>query len=114
MNYICYVYFITFESKSMSNSIPKLSSNKFLFENWNREFCTNFYDMYENKEFIKSKIIGWCESSKLFARKRSDENDIAIMLDDNTWCHFPKFAIEYLHGENMINFWNFEGYEETK
>ena len=46
----------------MSNSVPKLSSNKFLFENWNREFCTNFYDMYEHKEFIKSKIIGWCES----------------------------------------------------
>ena len=114
MNYICYVYFITFKSKSMNNNVPKLSSNKFLFENWNREFCTNFYDMYENKEFIKSKIIGWCESSKLFARKRSDENDIAIMLDDNTWCHFPKFAIKYLHGENMIDFWNFEGYKETK
>lgn len=38
--------------------IPKIAGNKFLFENWNREFCTNFYDMYKNKEFIKSHIIG--------------------------------------------------------
>lgn len=52
------------------NPIPKLPSNRFLFENWNREFCANFYDMYENKEFIRSKIIGWCPASKVFARKR--------------------------------------------
>lgn len=38
--------------------IPKLPSDRFLFENWNREFCVNFYDMYENKDFIKNKIIG--------------------------------------------------------
>lgn len=38
--------------------ILKLSGNKFLFENWNSGFCTNFYNMYENKEFIKSQIIG--------------------------------------------------------
>lgn len=117
MNYTYYTYYIygiIFESKSMNNGIPKLSNNRFLFENWNREFCTNFYDMYENKEFIKSKIIGWCESSKVFARKRNDDDSIAIMLDDNTWCHFPKFAIECLVGKDMMDFWNFEGYEETK
>ena len=97
----------------MSNSsIPKLSSNKFLFENWNSKFCIHFYNMYENREFIKSKIIGWCESSKVFGRKRGDEDSIAIMLDDNTWCHFPKFAIEFLIGKDMRDFWNLENYEE--
>ena len=83
--------------------IQKLPSDRFLFENWNREFCINFYDMYENKDFIKSKIIGWCPSSKVFARKRND--------DDNTWCHFPKFAIECLIGKDMRDFWNFEDLE---
>lgn len=94
-----------------NNSIPKIPSNRFLFENWNSRFCIHFYDMYENKEFIKSKIIGWCESSKVFARKRNDDEFIAIMLDDNTWCHFPTFAIERLIGKNMRDFWNFEKYE---
>ena len=37
----------------IEETIPKISSNKFLFENWNSEFCVNFYNMYENKEFIK-------------------------------------------------------------
>ena len=74
-------------------------------------FCINFYDMYENKDFIKSKIIGWCPSSKVFARKRNDDDNIAIMLDDNTWCHFPKFAIDCLIGKDMRDFWNFEDLE---
>ena len=89
--------------------IPKLSGNKFLFENWNSGFCTNFYNMYENKDFIKSQIIGWCESSRVFSRKRNDDEFIAIMLVDNTWCHFPMFAIKNLIGKDMYNFWNFEG-----
>ena len=33
------------------------------------------------------------------------------MLDDNTWCHFPTFAIERLIGKDMRDFWNFEKYE---
>ena len=33
------------------------------------------------------------------------------MDKDNTWCHFPRFAVECLQGEDMVNFWNFEGYE---
>lgn len=98
----------------INETIPKISSNKFLFENWNSEFCVNFYNMYENKEFIKSKIIGWCESSKVFVRKRNDEESIAIMLDDNTWCHFPTFAIECLVGKDMKEFWKFEGYDNEK
>lgn len=92
-------------------SIPKLPSDRFLFENWNCEFCINFYDMYENRDFIKSKIIGWCPSSKVFARKRNDDDNIAIMLDDNTWCHFPKFAIDCLIGKDMRDFWNFKDLE---
>lgn len=96
----------------VKDSIPKIPSNRFLFENWNSKFCINFYNMYENKEFIKSKIIGWCESSKVFARKRNDDEFIAIMLDDNTWCHFPTFAIECLVGKDMREFWKFEEYEE--
>lgn len=31
------------------------------------------------------------------------------MLVDNTWCHFPMFAIENLIGKDMRDFWNFEG-----
>ena len=91
--------------------IPKIAGNRFLFENWNSRFCINFYDMYENKEFIKSQIIGWCNSSKVFARVRNDNESIAIMLKDNTWCHFTRFAVECLQGGDMVNFWNFEGYE---
>lgn len=53
--------------------IPKLSGNRFLFENWNAAFCINFYNFDENKEFIKDEIIGWCPPSKVFARVRSDE-----------------------------------------
>ena len=33
------------------------------------------------------------------------------MDKDNTWCHFPRFAVECLQSEDMVNFWNFEGYE---
>jgi uncharacterized protein YprB with RNaseH-like and TPR domain len=73
--------------------IPKLSGNKFLFENWNSAFCINFYDFEQNKQFIKDNIIGWCPASKVFARPRSDEEFIAIMLKDNTWCHLPTWAI---------------------
>ena len=91
--------------------IPKISGNRFLLENWNSGFCINFYDLYESKEFIKSQIIGWCDSSKVFARVRNDDESIAIILKDNTWCHFPRFAVECLQGEDMVNFWNFEGYE---
>ena len=98
----------------IKETIPKISSSRFLFENWNSEFCVNFYNMYENREFIKSKIIGWCESSKVFGRKRGDEESIAIMLDDNTWCHFPTFAIELLSGKDMRDFWKFEGYNNEK
>ena len=58
--------------------IPKLPSNQFLFENWNREFCINFYDMYENKDFIKSKIIGWCPASKVFFEPKEDDRCLAI------------------------------------
>lgn len=43
--------------------------------------------------------------------KRNDDDNIAIMLDDNTWCHFPKFAIECLIGKDMRDFWNFEDLE---
>ena len=91
--------------------IPKISGNRFLLKNWNSGFCINFYDSYESKEFIKSQIIGWCDSSKVFARVRNDDESIAIMLKDNTRCHFPRFAVECLQGEDMVNFWNFEGYE---
>lgn len=70
--------------------IPKISGNRFLLENWNSRFCINFYDIYENKDFIKSQIIGWCDSSKVFARVRNDDESIAIMLKDNTWCYYTK------------------------
>ena len=53
--------------------IPKISGNRFLLKNWNSGFCINFYDSYESKEFIKSQIIGWCDSSKVFARVRNDD-----------------------------------------
>ena len=33
------------------------------------------------------------------------------MDKDTNWCHFPRFAVECLQGEDMVNFWNFEGYE---
>lgn len=86
--------------------IPKLSGNRFLFENWNAAFCINFYNFDENKEFIKDEIIGWCPASKVFARPRSDEECIAIMLKNNTWCHLPLWSIK-----NDIRFFDFEKLE---
>lgn len=87
-------------------NITKFSGSKFLFENWNSAFCINFYDFDTNKEFIKDNIIGWCPSSKVFARQRNDDEYIAIMLKDNTWCHFPLWAIK-----DDIDFFSFEGLE---
>lgn len=88
--------------------IPKLPANRFIFENWNAGYCQNFFDFDTNKEFIRKDIIGWCPSSRVLARPRNDDEFIAIMLKDNTWCHFPTWAIKDECGDNM-DFWNFEG-----
>ena len=87
--------------------IPKLPSSRFLFENWNAGYCQNFYDIDTNKEFIRRDIIGWCPASRVI-RPRNDEEFIAIMLNDNTWCHMPTWAIKDECADN-IEFWNFEG-----
>lgn len=87
--------------------IPKLPSSRFLFENWNAGYCQNFYDIDTNKEFIRRDIIGWCPASRVI-RPREDEEFIAIMLKDNTWCHMPTWAIKDECADN-IEFWNFEG-----
>lgn len=36
------------------------------------------------------------------------EKFIAIMLKDNTWCHFPVWGLKD-ECEDNISFWNFEG-----
>lgn len=47
--------------------------------------------------------------SGLYAQiKCNDDEFIAIMLKDNTWCHLPTWAIKDECGDNM-DFWNFEG-----
>lgn len=94
-------------TKNKGNPIPKLPSSRFLFENWNAGYCQNFYDIDTNKEFIRRDIIGWCPASRVI-RPREDEEFIAIMLKDNTWCHMPTWAIKNECADN-IEFWNFEG-----
>lgn len=42
------------------------------------------------------------------ARPRNDDEYIAVMLKDNTWCHLPTWAIKD-ECENNMDFWNFEG-----
>lgn len=71
-------------------------------------YCENFYDLEANKEFIRKDIIGWCPSSRVLARPRNDDEFIAIMLKDNTRCHFPVWGIKDKCKDN-ISFWNFEG-----
>lgn len=93
---------------NINRPIPKLPANRFIFENWNAGYCQNFFDFDTNKEFIREDIIGWCPSSRVLARPRNDDEFIAIMLKDNTWCHFPTWAIKDECGDNM-DFWNFEG-----
>lgn len=88
--------------------IPKLPANRFIFENWNAGYCENFFDLDTNKEFIRKDIIGWCPSSRVLARPRNDDEFIAIMLKDNTWCHFPVWGLKD-ECEDNISFWNFEG-----
>ena len=94
-------------------SIPKLPSDRFLFENWNCEFCINFYDMYENKDFIKSKIIGWCPSSKVFFEPKEDDRCLAVMLKSGRWCHMAYFCIvDGFDDPSMydyFDYFNFEG-----
>lgn len=53
-------------------------------------------------------IIGWCPASRVLARPRNDDEFIAIMLKDNTWCHLPTWAIKD-ECEDNVDFWNFEG-----
>ena len=96
----------------MIKMIPKIPANRFIFENWNAGYCQNFFDFDTNKEFIRDDIIGWCPSSRLLARPRNDNEYIAIMLKDNTWCHLPTWVIKNECDDNF-DFWNFEGLEQN-
>lgn len=89
--------------------IPKIPGNRFLMENWNAGFCACFADTPE--ELLKMHIIGWCPASKVFCRHRRDEEEIAIMLKDNTWCHLPIIFITDFNGIYNKEFWRFEGLE---
>lgn len=95
------------EPAKKGQPIPKIPSSRFLFENWNAGYCQKFYDIDINKEFIRRDIIGWCPASRVI-RPRDDNEFIAIMLKDNTWCHLPTWAIKDECADN-IEFWNFEG-----
>lgn len=89
-------------------NIPKLPANRFIFENWNAGYCQNFFDFENNKKLIRKDIVGWCQASRVLARPRNDDEFIAIMLNNNTWCHLPIWAVKGKYDDD-INFWNFEG-----
>lgn len=94
----------------MSKSIPRIPASRFLYEDWNAGFCENFYhfESQYNRQKIKDRVIGWCPASHLDVRKRRDDEWVAIMLDDGTWCHLPTWAIKS-EFEDFSDFWNFEG-----
>lgn len=94
---------IDFE-KDKERVIKKLSGDRFLHENWNAGYCAN-YERWRYK-YIKLEIIGWCKSSQVFFRQRSDDECIAIMLEDNTWCHFPLWMIK----DNETNLYDYSDY----
>ena len=89
--------------------IPKIPGNRFLMENWNAGFCACFADL--PKVLLKMHIIGWCPASNVFCRPRRDEEEIAIMLKDNTWCHLPIIFITDFDDVYEEEFWRFEGLE---
>ena len=76
-------------------------------------FCINFYDMYENKDFIKSKIIGWCPASKVFFEPKEDDRCLAVMLKSGRWCHMAYFCIVDGFDDppmyDYFDYFNFEG-----
>jgi hypothetical protein len=92
--------------------IPKLPGNKFLLENWNAEYCA-YFDHWK-ASIIKDDIIGWCKASQVFCRPRNDREYIAIMLEDNTWCHMPLWMITdpFDRYDNFETF-SFEGLDKS-
>lgn len=95
----------------MTGPIPHVDGSLFQPHNWNGDFCRKFHYMDCQKEAIRDRIIGWCRASELVSRPDNDYDYVAILLDDESWCHFPTV---YLELESDRAFWSFEGFKLKK
>lgn len=94
---------------SKGKPIPRLPGNRFLHENWWALGPIKFTGWYA--EEIKRSIIGWCPASKVFDHKKEDEDCIAVMFNNNKWCHMS-YSIIYDYDDELYDWFdmfNFEG-----
>lgn len=94
------------------NLIPKLAPHLFRYDNWDASGPLRFSeDPIDTNSFIHD-IIGWCEASKVYCRPKNDDENIAIMFSDGTWCHLNFFYI-FSYSDRYNHFNKFEGLDPS-